>query len=532
MENIVLIVFLLFGVAFLAVLTNRYKFPFPIALVLTGLALSLIPGLPVIELEPTIVFIIFLPPLLYGAAWNTNWHEFKTYRRSISLAAIGLVLLTTAIVALVAHAIIPAISWPVSFLLGAIVSPSDAVAAISVTRGLRLDPRLITIIEGESLVNDASGLIAYKYALTAVMAGNFVLWQAGLDFIWVALAGVAIGLAVGYGMYLVHKKIIFEPIAETTLTILTPFASYLLAENLHVSGVLAVVSTGLYLSFRSDEIFTNESRIMTYSFWGVLLFILNGLIFILIGLQLRQIMTGIKEFSGKELAWYGLAVSATVIIVRFLWIIPGSLIPAMSRRINEKRKFDLRNLIVFGWSGMRGVVSMAAALALPAVLPGGSAFPQRNLIIYITFCVILTTLVLLGLTLPWIIKKLKIEPYSVAMEEYDVRSKVVSHTIQHIEENLSLINAELLKNIKFKYEVKFNRLQKTDLPSDYFKSGTADVANIFNEYSKLQIDLIGVERKLLKQLHRSGEANEEIIRKIERELDLEETRLQMEMYNP
>ena len=532
MENISLIVLLLFGVAFLAVLSNRFKFPFPIALVLSGLLISLIPDLPTITLQPYVVFIIFLPPLLYGAAWNTSWHEFKTYYRSISLAAVGLVLLTTTMVAVVAHYIIPDVSWPLCFLIGAIVSPSDAVAATSVTRGLGLDPRLITIIEGESLVNDASGLIAYKYALAAVMAGNFIFWQADLNFIWVVLAGVSIGLIVGYLMYLVHKNFICTPVIEVTLTCLTPFASYLIAESVHVSGVLSVVTTGLYLSFRSNEIFTNESRIMVYSVWEAILFILNGLIFILIGLQLRSVMEGIKNYSGSELALYGLAVSAVVIIVRFIWVIPGSLIPALSRRINAKRPFNRRNLVIFGWSGMRGVVSLAAALSIPLLMPDGTAFPHRNLIIYITFCVILTTLILLGFSLPWVIKKLKIEHYSPAAEEYEVRTKVVNNTIQYIEANLSLVSGELLNNIKNKYEIKFNRLQKTDLPANYFGGEAPNVANIFNEYSKLQIDLISVERKSLQQLHRTGEASEEIIRKIERELDLEETRLKLDMYVP
>ena len=479
MENIALVVLLLFGVSFLAVLSNRFKFPFPIALVLSGLLISLIPGLPTITLQPYVVFIVFLPPLLYGAAWYTSWHEFKTYYRSISLAAVGLVLLTTGMVAVVAHYIIPDVSWPLCFLIGAIVSPSDAVAATSVTRGLGLDPRLITIIEGESLVNDASGLIAYKYALAAIMAGNFIFWQAGLNFIWVVLAGVSIGLIIGYLMYLVHKNFICTPVIEVTLTCLTPFASYLIAEYFHVSGVLSVVTTGLYLSFRSKEIFTNESRIMVYSVWQTIIFILNGLIFILIGLQLRSVMDGIKNYSGSELALYGLSVTAVVIAVRFIWVIPGSLIPAMSKRINKKRHFNPRNLVIFGWSGMRGVVSLAAALSIPLLMPDGTAFPHRNLIIYITFCVILTTLILLGFSLPWVIKKLKIEPYSIAAEEYDVRTKVVNNTIQHIEENLSLISGELLNNIKNKYEIKYNRLQKTDLPPNYFGGEAPPMSLIF-----------------------------------------------------
>ncbi len=270
---------------------------------------------------------------------------------------------------------------------------------------------------------------------------------------------------------------------------------------------------------------------MAYSVWNVITFILNGLIFILIGLQLRNVIAGIEDYSRSELIWYGLVVSAVVIVVRFIWIIPSALSPAMMERINKRIPFNKRNLVVFGWAGMRGVVSMAAALALPMTLKNGAAFPHRNLIIYITFCVILVTLVFLGFTLPWVIRKLKIDPYSIAAEEYEVRTKVVSNTITHIEENLSLLNDELLNNIKTKYEIKFNRLQKTDLPEGYFGDKNPTVANIFNEYSKLQIDLIAVERKSLNQMHRTGEANEEIIRKIERELDLEETRLKLEMYN-
>ena len=299
-----------------------------------------------------------------------------------------------------------------------------------------------------------------------------------------------------------------------------------------MSGVLAVVTTGLYLSFRSDVIFTNTSRIQAYSVWEVILFILNGLVFILIGLQLRSVMAGITEYSLAQLMGCGLAVTAVVILIRFIWIIPSLLFPAMMRRINRKVKFNPRNLLVFGWAGMRGVVSMAAALSLPLVLPGGASFPFRNLIIFVTFFVILSTLVILGLTLPWLIRKLKIEPYSIAAEEYEIRTKVVSNTIQHIEENLSLLGDELLNNIKNKYEVKYNRLQRTDLPQNYFGDGEGQLksVDVFNEFSRLQIDLIAVERKTLNQMHRSGEASEEIIRKIERELDLEETRLQLDMF--
>ncbi len=530
MENITIIVMMLFGVVFLGILSNKYKFPFPIVLVLCGIVISIIPGLPVIALSPDVVFLIFLPPLLYHAAWNTSWHDFRKAIRPISLAAIGLVFFTTIAVAGVAHELI-GISWPLSFLIGAIVSPPDAVAATSITKGLGLHPRIITILEGESLVNDASGLVAYKYALTAITAGNFIMWEASSNFFLMIVAGIAIGLGLGYIMYLVHKKFVCDPIVETTLTLLTPFASYLLAEHFHFSGVLAVVTTGLYLSFRSGQIFTHQSRVMAVSVWDVVVYILNGLVFILIGLQLRQIMNGIDGYSTGELLLWGGVVSLVVIVVRFIWVIPAAMLPrVLSKKVRDTEPFDARNLVVFGWAGMRGVVSMAAALALPLVMPDGSPFPHRSLIIFLTFCVIVSTLVLLGLTLPFVIKKMKLLPYSVYAEEYEVRNLLVSQTIAHIEENLSLLQDELLHNIKSKYEVKFNRLQKTELPSNFFGKGETLPVNIFNEFTQLQIDLIDIERQKIEQLHRKGGTSEEVLRKIERELDLEETRLRMDMY--
>ena len=533
MQNVGIIVMLLFGITFLSVLSNKYRFPFPIVLVVCGVAISLVPHLPVIALNPDVVFLIFLPPLLYGAAWNTSWHEFRSALRPISFAAVGLVLFTTILVAVAAYALIPGLSWPVAFLIGAIVSPPDAVAATSITKGLGLHPRLVAILEGESLVNDASGLIAYQYALRAIATGNFVLWQAGSNFVLTATGGIAIGLGIGFLMRFIHKNYICDPVIEVTLTFLTPFAAYLMAEEVHCSGVLAVVVTGLYLSYRSSEIFSYQSRIMAYSVWEVVVFILNGLIFILIGLQLRTVMAAINDYTPGALLVYGAVISLIVIVVRFIWVVPAAMLPRLlSRRIRQKESFDFRNMVVFGWAGMRGVVSMAAALALPVTLddPAKTPFPHRNLVIFITFCVILATLVPLGLTLPWIIRKLKMERYSIVLEEYEVRSQIVTTAITYIEENLALSQEELLHNIKTKYEVKYNRLQKTELPANYFANGKTLQGNIFNEYSKMQIELIMVERRAVELLHQSGKASEEILRKVERELDLEETRLQLEMY--
>jgi len=344
--------------------------------------------------------------------------------------------------------------------------------------------------------------------------------------------GIAIGLLVGYVMSIIHTKFVCDDIIEATLTLLTPFASYLIAEHFECSGVLAVVTTGLFLSARSGKIFTHESRMMAGTIWNILTNILNGLIFILIGLQLRHIIAGISNYSGTALFLWGASISAVVILVRFLWIVPATLLPRfLSKRIRENEEFDYRNMIIFGWSGMRGVVSMAAALALPLMISEKEAFPFRNLIIYLVFCVILSTLVIQGLTLPWLIRKLKLQPYSILAEEYQIRNVIVSETIAHIEDNFSLLNDDLLHNIKSKYEVKFNRLQKTELPANFFGKGNVMGGEIFNDFTKLQIDLLNVERAKLEVMHKNGAVNEEIFRKIEKELDLEETRLWMEMYD-
>jgi monovalent cation/hydrogen antiporter len=530
MNDVVLITLLLSGVTFLAVLSNKYTFPFPIVLVLSGIIISLIPGLHAISLDPEIIFLIFLPPLLYEASWNTNWYNLKSYKRPILLAAFGLVFFTTFMVGMIAHAFIPGMSWPQGLLLGAIISPTDAVAATSITKGLPLAPRIISILEGESLANDASGLIIYKYAIAAVMAGNFVLWEAGLNFLWVIAGGVGIGLLIGYIAYLISKRI-FDSVIQTSVTFIIPFTSYLLAEYFQVSGVLAVVSTGLFLSYHAESIFTHQTRIATYAVWDVIVFILNGLIFILIGLQLKSIVAGMEMYTTRDLIFYGILISAVVIIARFVFVVPAALLPRILSKKIKAEPFDRRNMVVFGWAGMRGVISLAAALSLPLVLPGGDAFPGRNLIIYLTFCVILSTLIILGLPLPWVIRKLKLQAPSLVAEEYEVRTAILNKTIDHLDQNIEKVKDEFRENIKRKYEYKLKRIQKTDLPPGYFgqKKPTITPEKIFNEYSQLEVNVIQVERRALLQMYRNGKASEVVVRKIERELDLEESRLTMEM---
>jgi Na+/H+ antiporter len=531
MEGVGLITILLLGVIVLAIISNKYKFPFPIVLVLSGIAISLIPGLPPISLQPDIVFLIFLPPLLYDASWNTNWYNFKVYKRPILLVAFGLVFFTTFIVGVVAHTFIPGISWPAGFVLGAIISPTDSVAAISMTKGLPLAKRITSILEGESLVNDASGLIAYKYAIAAVMAGNFVFWQAELNFLWVVAGGVGIGLGIGYLAFLMSKGRNFDSIILTSISLIVPFTSYLLANFFEVSGVLAVVTTGLFLSYHSQSIITHQARITRYAVWDVIVFILNGLIFILIGLQLKTILAGITTYSTGALIFYGILISGVVIITRFIYVIPTALLPRYLSKKIRKEPFDKRYMFIIGWTGIRGVISLAAALSIPMLLPDGTAFPARNLIIYLTFCVILATLLFLGLPLPWIIRKLKIQTHSIVAEEYEVRSAILNATIDHLDQNIEKVREEFREKIKRKYDYKLQRIQKTDLPPGYFGNvkPTMTPENIFNQYSQLEVNIINVERRLLQDMYRKGKVSEEIVRKIERELDLEESRLALIM---
>ncbi len=533
MNDVSLIILLLAGITFLAIVSNKLKLPFPIVLVLSGLLISIIPGLSPVILEPEVVFLIFLPPLLYEAAWKTNWYNFKRNTRPILLAAFGLVLFTTVVVGAAVHWFIPGISWSMGFLLGAIVSPTDAVSATSITGNLHISPKLISILEGESLVNDASGLVAYKYAVGAVMAGNFIFWEAGLNFLLVIAGSVVIGVVVGFITRFILKRISVDRVIQTTITFIIPFTSYLIAERLHLSGVLSVVCTGLYLSYHAESIITYQSRISIYAVWRVISFILNGLIFILIGLQLKVIVQTIEGYSLGSLLVYGIFVSLVVILSRFVFIVPAAYLPRiLSRQIRENETFNRKNLWLFGFAGIRGVISLAAALSIPMLLPDGDPFPQRNLIIFLTFSVILTTLVLLGTALPYIIRRLKLPIHSLVAEEYEVKNTILNKTLEQLEKKLPEVNERFRNNLKKKYETRIRRLQKTDLPKNYFKDEQHAESGdeIFNKYARLELDALQLERNLLKELSYEGKVSEEVARKIERELDLEEIRLNMELH--
>ncbi len=528
MENIATVIVLLAIVTALAEITDKIKIPYPILLVLAGIGIGLSPGLPHISLNPEVVFLVFLPPILYAAAWNTSWADFKEAKRPITLLAIGCVIFTTCAVAWIAHMFIPGLGWPEAFVLGAIISPPDAVAATAATKGLGVPRRIITILEGESLVNDATGLIAYRYAVAAVVSGSFSFWQAGIQFFVVALGGIALGLFMGFIFKWIHKITPDNPTTDTTLTFLAPYLSYLLAEEVGVSGVLAVVAAGLFLSWNSSTIFSQQTRLQATGTWNTLIFILDGTIFILIGLQLPYILDNIGEHSFSTLLLYGGVVSLATIIGRIIWVYPGTYVPRLiSKNIREKEPFpDIRLVSVVAWSGMRGVVSLAAALALPLTVAESLPFPNRNLIIFITFCVIFSTLVLQGLTLRPLIKWFGIKPDEKEYRnEQEARLKLASTVIEHIEENYSLaLSDEVLNQIKTKYEIRIQRLRK-----DVVKQ-RLDAEQI-NEFHRIQQELLDKERNFILQLRAQAKISDEVMRRIEYELDLEETRLILERSN-
>jgi CPA1 family monovalent cation:H+ antiporter len=523
MENISTVIVLLAVVTALAEITDKIKIPYPILLVLAGIGIGLVPGLPVIALTHEVAFLIFLPPILYAAAWTTSWIDFKKAKRPITLLATGCVVFTTCAVAWIAHTFIPGFNWPEAFVLGAIISPPDAIAAAAATKGLNVPKRVTTILEGESLVNDATGLIAYKYAVVAVVTGVFNLWDASLQFFFVAGVGIMLGIAFGYVFKWIHKVTPDNPTTDTTFTFLAPYICYLTAEAMHVSGVLAVVTCGLYMSHHSSQVFSQQTRLQAYGVWSTVIFILNGIIFILIGLQLPLILETIGDHTFSTLLKYGGIISLAVIIGRIIWVYPGAYIPRLSKKIREREpEVNVRLVSIVAWSGMRGVVSLAAAMALPLTISGGEPFPNRSLIIFLTFSVIFSTLVIQGLTLRPLIKLLGIKQDGHEHEiEQSARLKIASSVIEHIEENYSLaLSDEVLNQIKTKYEIRVQRIMK-DKDQALKKLDDQEII----EFHRIQQELLDKERQLVIRLRNDGAIGDEALRKIEYELDLEETRL-------
>ena len=367
MQILEVILILLAIAAVLRLLSIRLSVPQPVLLVLGGLVVAVIPGLPHFQPDPGVVFLIFIPPLLYRAALETSLRDFRRNLRSISLLAFGLVLATMCAVAWAAHALIPTTGWASGFVLGAIVSPPDAVSVTAITRRLKLPVTIATVLEGESLVNDATALIAYRMGVAAVVAGAFSFWEAGLRFILTGMGAIIFGIGMGWLIARIRKFIGFAPVVENTISLLTPFAVFIPAERLGLASVLAVVSTGLYLGRQGPRLVSARTRIQAAGMWEILVFLLEGLIFILIGLELPVVLKSIGSHSFLSILYYTLIISLMLIVVRLVWIFPSAYLPVWLKRFWGRKQHypPWRSILLVGWAGMRGGDSLVIALALP-----------------------------------------------------------------------------------------------------------------------------------------------------------------------
>ena len=511
-------------VVLFAALASKLKTPYPIVLVVAGLLVSFLPGIPKIELNADVIFLLVLPPLLYSAAWTTSWREFRFNLVSISLLAFGLVAFTVAGVAVAAPLVFAGFTWQMGFVLGAVVSTTDAIAATSIARRVGLPQAIVDLLEGESLVNDATGLLALEFGLALVVQSRTPTLAGAVGRLcYLTVAGIAIGLVIGVVVEWFENRIDDGPI-EIAVSILVPYGAYLAANHARASGVLAVVACGLYLSRKSARFFSPRVRLQAWSVWEALSFALNGLVFVLIGLQLPYVMNGIRSYSRKELVLYGALFSGLLILLRLVWTYPGSRIGYWLRTglLHQKyAKPEVRGVFVVGWTGMRGVVALAAAMALPETLTDGRPFPQRNLIIFLTFCVILVTLVLQGLSLPWLIRKLGLAgPSGPNCEEREARrmmTRAALEKLQQVRGTGGKEFAELYADIESHYQ---HRLAVLDDKGDDDKTG-----KVHSRMMDVTLELLRAERDAAIALREQGRINDEVLRQLERELDLRESEL-------
>ncbi|MDB5298109.1 MAG: Na+/H+ antiporter [Phycisphaerales bacterium] len=528
MSSVELLVILLVVTAALAWLAHRVRVPYPIFLTLAGLGIGVLgmrlgPNAPTVRLHPDVVFLIFLPPLLYHAGLLTSWRDFRANLRPISFLAIGLVLFTTVAVAAVAHYAI-GMRWDAAFVLGAIVSPPDAIAATAITRRLRVPRRVVTILEGESLVNDASALIAYRFAVAAVVAGEFSLGRAAGAFVMTAVGGVCVGYAVGRAFVWLRPRL-HDPAVEGVAALLIAYVAYLPAEWLHASGVLAAVTAGVYVGRRVPQITGSSTRLRLYAVWDTLEFVLNGLVFILIGLQIPEVVRGLGGYSWPALIGYSAAVSAAAIVVRLLWVFPATY---MTRLLPVIRRHDptpaFGPVFLIAWVGLRGIVSLAAALALPTVLEDGvTPFPHRDLIVFLTFAVILATLVGQGLTLPWVIRRLDLPADHVGEQEEELaRLETTNAALArlHVLSFTGEIADDVIERARVPYE---QRLQYYGPRRRGIRSDGGDA--ICRSDAQVARVAIGAEREMLVRLRDEGAIGDDTLRRIQTELDLQEARL-------
>jgi len=515
-ESLVLVALLAAAVA-LIVVAQGVRIPYPILLVLGGLGLGFVPGMPRIELPPDLVLVAVLPPLLYGTAFFTSLRDLRRNARPIGLLAIGLVLTTMLLVALVAHAVIPGLSWAGAFVLGAIVSPTDPTAATAIAQRLGLPRRLVALIEGESLVNDGTALVAYRYAVAAVVGGSFSLASAAGQFVLSVLGGIAVGLAVGFVIRQVRLRIDNPPV-EITISILSGYFAYLPAQAAGVSGVLAAVTAGVYLGWHTLELTSVQTRLQGLAVWEILFFVLNGLLFALIGLQLSGILDALSGRSAATLIGYAAIVTAVVVGARFLWILPGAFL-----RRRRSVMGGWKGGTILAWSGMRGAVSLAAALALPLTTDAGGAFPNRELIIFLTFSVILATLVVQGLTLPVLIRALRLEDDGVTeKEEAKARIYAAESALARLEE---LVDEDWVRDDTAERLRGLFNFRRERFRSRFDPDSDGAIEERSMSYQRLLRELLDAERQAVLELARSGRIDDEVMRRVVRELDLEDARL-------
>lgn len=506
-------------IVLLIMLANKIKVAYPVLLVVAGLLISFVPAVPKIHIDHELIFVIFLPPLLYEAAWVASWKELWRWRRIITSFAFVVVFLTAMSVAFFANAYIPGFTLALGFLLGGIVSPPDAVSAGAILKFVTVPRRMSSILEGESLLNDASSLIIFQFAMIAVQTGEFVWYNAALNFVWMVVAGIGVGIGIGYIFMKAHKLLPTDANMDILLTLVTPYTMYIVAEEVHASGVLAVVSGGLLLSHYQHRFLRPSARLRGVNVWQALVFALNGIVFMLIGLDLPEIVSGLGDVSLSAAIGYGLLVTAVLIIGRILTAYGAVIVTLIMRNfINvADRNPGFRGPFLLGWTGMRGVVSLAAALSIPVAMDDGTLFPERNLILFITFIVILTTLVVQGLTLPYFIKKIKFPIYDdyLPEEEADIELKrgMAREALQYMNENYH----QQLHEHPVLYQLAMKWKSKSDEEID---------PGMSPESKAIYLEVLDRQRQwLLKKNGTAYHFDDEVIRKFLYMVDIEEEKV-------
>ncbi|MCW3000184.1 MAG: Na+/H+ antiporter [Solirubrobacterales bacterium] len=518
----------LVAVAAFLIAAHRSGIPYPILLVLGGGALGFMPGAPAAVLDPDLVLVIFLPPLLYSAAFFSSLHDLRDNLRPISLLAIGAVLLTTLVVGVVAHELIDGMSWAAAFTLGAVLSPTDPVAASAIAAGVGAPRRFVTVIEGESLVNDSTGLIAYKFAVAAALTGGFSVLDAAGTFVLSAAGGIAIGVIVG--MIITElRRATDDPPTEITISLLTPYFAYLPAEAAGASAVLAAVTAGIWLGWRSPELITPTTRMQAFAFWEILIFVLNATLFVLVGLELPDVLAAARQStSDAQLALYGAVISGSVIVARFLWVVPATYLPRLlSRGMRRHDRLPPRShTFLVAFTGMRGAVSLAAALAIPATTDAGTPFPGRDLIIFLVYVTILVTVVGQGLTLGPLIRRLGVTDDGESQQRWEdtARLRAARAALARIDQLVGedWVREESADRMRQAYGY---RVRRFGARFDDADDGAIEEGSL--AYQRLRREVLAAERGEIIRLRNQGYINDDVMRRIERDLDLEHERLEI-----